>query len=115
MNGATFEAKIAEVMEKQLQTVRDDCLYKEISALPIERLLVLDKNGRLVGILSRLDLVKKIYDALEMKENELEVMVKALHNGIIAVDAKGIITIYNPAAERIVGVLAHDALGKKLA
>ncbi|EOC99642.1 sigma-54 interaction domain-containing protein [Caldisalinibacter kiritimatiensis] len=43
---------------------------------------------------------------------ELEVILNSTHDGMIAVDKKGIITLFNKAAERLTGIKANYALGK---
>lgn len=45
-------------------------------------------------------------------EDELKTILDAAHNAIVAVNDQGLITIWNNAAERIVGIRACDALGR---
>ena len=42
----------------------------------------------------------------------LEMILNATHDAIIAVDAEGKITVFNPSAERITGVKAEEAIGR---
>ncbi|MEW6523146.1 MAG: sigma-54-dependent Fis family transcriptional regulator [Bacillota bacterium] len=46
------------------------------------------------------------------RERELEVILNSTHDGMIAVDAAGIITLFNAAAERLIGVTRDQALGR---
>ncbi|MDK2835949.1 MAG: hypothetical protein PWP21_726 [Thermosediminibacterales bacterium] len=45
---------------------------------------------------------------------ELNTILNSTHNGIVAVDKDGYITILNPAAERVIGKKAVDAIGKHI-
>ncbi|MDD3850403.1 MAG: sigma 54-interacting transcriptional regulator [Firmicutes bacterium] len=47
-----------------------------------------------------------------MLNRELKVILNSTHDAMIAVDRDGIITIFNKAAERLIGVRMEDALGK---
>lgn len=46
--------------------------------------------------------------------NELEEVLNAVHNGILAIDAEERVTIYNRQAERMFGLPAVKVLGKKI-
>ena len=46
--------------------------------------------------------------------NELEEILNAVHNGILAIDVDERVTIYNRQAERMVGVPASKIIGKKI-
>ncbi len=43
---------------------------------------------------------------------QLEVVLDAIHDGLVAIDKEGRITQYNPAAAEIIGVPREEALGK---
>lgn len=51
----------------------------------------------------------------EKREKHMKAVLDATGEGIIAVDKDGIITTFNPAAEKILKVSARDALGKNIA
>lgn len=44
-------------------------------------------------------------------ESELNAILNSTHNSIISINKQGMINIINPAAERIIGVKAEDAIG----
>jgi len=46
------------------------------------------------------------------RQPELKVILDSLHEGLIAVDEAGRVTIFNPAAEKIMGIPAGKALGR---
>jgi PAS domain S-box-containing protein len=45
---------------------------------------------------------------------DLEQLVQAVGDGIVISDAKGAITLWNPAAQRMFGFTSEEALGKSL-
>jgi transcriptional regulator of aromatic amino acid metabolism len=51
----------------------------------------------------------------EKREKHIKAVLDATGEGIIAIDREGIITTFNPAAEKILKVDAKDALGKDIA
>lgn len=51
----------------------------------------------------------------EKREKHIQAVLDAAGEGIIAVDREGVITTFNPAAEKILKIKAKDALGKNLA
>lgn len=51
----------------------------------------------------------------ERRERHIKAVLDAAGEGIIAIDDKGIITTFNPAAEKILKIKAKDAVGKNIA
>ncbi|WP_422446971.1 sigma-54 interaction domain-containing protein [Thermoanaerobacterium sp. DL9XJH110] len=51
----------------------------------------------------------------EKREKHIKAVLDAAGEGIIAVDREGVITTFNPAAEKILKIKAKDALGKNIA
>ncbi|MGA8937584.1 MAG: PAS domain-containing protein [Acidobacteriaceae bacterium] len=47
-------------------------------------------------------------------EIEYEQLIRAIGDGVVIADAAGTITLWNPAAERIFGFSAEEAMGKSL-
>ncbi|MCG0275855.1 MAG: sigma 54-interacting transcriptional regulator [Thermosediminibacteraceae bacterium] len=51
----------------------------------------------------------------EKKEKEIKAVLDATVEGIIAIDKNGIITAFNPAAEKILKIKAEEAIGRPVA
>ena len=47
-----------------------------------------------------------------MEENQTRAFLHAAHEGVLAVDAQGRVTLFNPAAERLMGIAAGSVLGQ---
>lgn len=113
-NGANFQTKIEEIMDTNLVSVYEEDFFDEVCHMPIERLLVLNRQNELVGVLTRLELINKVYNAFEATQRELQVILQSIQTGIVAFNTEGIITHFNSAAEQITGFQRDFALGKKI-
>lgn len=47
-------------------------------------------------------------------EEFMTALLSAMHNGVIAIDRAGVITVFNQAAEAITGIPRHEAVGRPL-
>jgi PAS domain S-box-containing protein len=84
-------------------------LDAEIYAVP------LTMNGELVGsfgLYSDVTERRKAQEALELSESRRIAFQTASLDGILAHDSKGLITDFNPAMERMLGLPKADAIGK---
>lgn len=57
---------------------------------------------------------KRIEQALRRSEEKLTITLQSIADGVIATDALGIIDLMNPAAERMCGRSAREAIGRPL-
>lgn len=62
-------------------------------------------------ILSFVDQTSVLLRRLEEKERERDVMLDSTHDGMLAVNAHGVVTLCNRAAEELMGISRHDVLG----
>ncbi|MGI6284330.1 sigma 54-interacting transcriptional regulator [Neomoorella humiferrea] len=108
--GATMSTPIEEVMERKLVCIDEETGFEQVANLPIDRLIVLNKERRLSGVLTRIGLINKVHRALEKTERELAAVLEAVPNGIIAVDREGKICHINPAAARLLDLPAGAVL-----
>ncbi len=80
--------------------------------LPI--LPVTNDRGRLTGVITRKQLQQALRAQFEQTRDKLDTFLESSYNGIIAVDADGILTTWNPAFERMSGIKKEEALGRYL-
>ena len=116
--GLCLDTKVREFMFAPAMTVRE--------TMPVEDILssyrddypplvsVVDASGLLTGVITR----RRLHQAFRVQcgktEEELNTLLEFSYNGIVAVDADGIITTWNPAFERISGVKRENAIGRFL-
>ncbi len=86
--------------------IKIDCNFN----IPLSDFLNQLKAQKDVIEVSRVELLPQ-----ERREKHIKAVLDATGEGIIAIDAKGLITTFNPAAEKILKVRAEDALGKNIA
>lgn len=114
--GATFDTRVDQIMDTNLQIIDEDTCFKDICEQTIDRLLIFNKKQKLTGVLTRIDLINKVHGALENTEHklaeafesnqELRSIIEASYDGIIVVDSQGLIQIVNKSFFRVQGF--HD-------
>jgi PAS domain S-box-containing protein len=62
-------------------------------------------------IMSLIEEKETLIHRLFLQRRELDVILNSTHDAMIAVNADGIITLFNAAAERLTGLQAHEAIG----
>jgi len=112
-DGATFDTRVDQIMDTNLQIINEDTCFKDISEQTIDRLLIYNEKQKLTGVLTRIDLINKVHGALEHSEHklaevfeinkELRSIIEASHDGIIVVDDQGVIQIVNKSFFRVQG------------
>lgn len=103
---------IKEIMTEDVITVHGNALPSEVCRLSASRLPVIDNEDRLIGIVTRTDLVAYFQEYSRKVSGELTTILESARNAIIAINNKGIITIFNKAAAGIIGIETKEALGK---
>ena len=93
--GATFDTRVDQVMDLNLQIIDEDTYFRDISKQPIERLLIFNKFHKLTGVLTRIDLINKVHRALENTENQLAEIweINQLLNSIVEASYDGILVL----------------------
>ncbi len=77
--------------------------------------VVVVENGQPAGVISREALATALYRRAAFKNDELNTILNSAHNGIVAINQDGIVTSFNPAAERMTRRYRQDVVGKYLA
>jgi PAS domain S-box-containing protein len=110
---AVREVMSAPVFTPETETPLDSILSRDaLENRPI--LPITDKGGRLAGVIAREALHRARRSRLEQTQDKLDTLLESSYNGILAVDAGGIVTTWNPAFERMSGIKKEDALGRYL-
>jgi diguanylate cyclase (GGDEF)-like protein/PAS domain S-box-containing protein len=69
---------------------------------------------RIIGIHSDISLRKQVEDDLRFSEERFRVITSSAQDALVMQDAQGNISFWNPAAERLFGYSADEALGRNL-
>ncbi|MGE4292569.1 MAG: sigma 54-interacting transcriptional regulator [Desulfovibrio sp.] len=110
--GVSVQDLVEGIYVRDIQSVNQEVGFDAVRDLPLERLLVLDDAGKLVGVLSKIELINRIFEAFDLTAHELKTLLMTVPLGIIALDNNGIVTEINNAAEGMLGIAANSAYGK---
>ena len=90
--GVSVDAPIGEVMDTDIVSVQHDTSFAVACGMPLERILVLNDTGGLVGVLTKKELIRKVYaafDSSERKYIELQKILNCSTDGIMVLDSCG--------------------------
>lgn len=110
--GMMSTTNVKELMTSKVKTAYVDSPISKIWNTEVGRMPILDKEGKLCGIITRTDLVKILAQENERSWDKLKIVLQSTYNAIIAVDNDEIVTIWNPAAEKITGIPEEKAVGR---
>lgn len=116
---AIKEGKSSNTLIKDLMSTKVACIQEEEDTNIVfdkkeEKFPIVSKNNKLVGILTKTDLLKSYYKKLEYTVKNLNAILSSTNNGIIAIDSSSRITFFNKAAGRILGKDSNAFLGKSI-
>ncbi|MDD3364787.1 MAG: sigma 54-interacting transcriptional regulator [Syntrophomonas sp.] len=111
--GMNAHTPLSEFMTRQVNTGHPDDNIEDYLNPGVGRLPILDGNN-IVGIITRSDLFAAFFRSYKEISTELDTIINSTHNLIVAVNEKGIITVFNKAAEINLGMKADEARGKKV-
>ncbi|GAW92819.1 sigma 54-interacting transcriptional regulator [Calderihabitans maritimus] len=80
----------------------------------MQGVLVYTSRRALVQAIQRAIDILRIIRKDREKEERLKTIIHAANEGIIAVDENGVITVFNPGAEKILGIAARQVVGKSI-
>lgn len=96
--GRSFDTPIGEVMDVNLVSIRNDDTFGTACSMPIDRMLVLDHDDKLVGVLTKKELIHKIYTAFccaHGHNKELREIINCATDGIMVFDSLGLPLFHN--------------------
>ncbi|MBC7107049.1 MAG: CBS domain-containing protein, partial [Firmicutes bacterium] len=118
LDGASLQEPIDPRVIRNPLTVPEDISYAELTRMvkesPVGTAPVVDAENRVVGILTKQDMVMAALRQADLLNAQLRATLNAMHNGLIAVDGNERITVVNAGAERIFGIAAADCVGRPL-
>ncbi len=105
---------VAGVMSGNFLTVADDAALDSLWELPAYYLVVADGAGLPWSVITKDQIGGILFEKIKKRAEQLENVLDFAHNGIIAINKEGIVTVYNRAAEEIIWRKKEDAIGKHL-
>jgi len=115
LDGSTHEDIIDPYLIKDVISIPDDIpedqLVDFVKASPVGSVPVVNKEGKVQGLLSKANLVMTLLSRSGLLNVQLKAILDSMHNGVIAVDSQGIVTHVNIGASRILGLKMDTSLG----
>jgi PAS domain S-box-containing protein len=102
---------VKKLMTTPVPTVNMDTSVEDILRKNLHLAAVTDREGKLVGTVTRESIRSVLLIEYERSHDKLKTILESSYNAIIAVDAKGYITNWNPAAARLTGIGHQQARG----
>jgi len=110
----SFDQTVEAVMLRHVITIAPDSTLEDAYHIPVSCLPVISADNKIVGILTKRDCLKAFRSSADHATNEIEAFIRSAHNGIVVINAYGIITTYNDAAARLIGTPPEKAIGRPI-
>jgi len=89
-------------------------VYMTMVGKRVGQVVVINRENKPVGMVTKPNLIDKLHSRSERMAGELASLLNALENGVLAINRRKIITVINPAAEKMLGVKSEDVLGREI-
>ena len=106
----SYEAYLHKEVDVILETIGDQGIFQELERKKQQSTELLSSS--IADIIKSITIHKenRILQ-LDQKSNQLDIIVNSTHDAMIAVNAKGIITLFNRSAERIMNLNREEVIG----
>lgn len=105
---------LLEVIDRNYHVLTESTEIRKIWEIDQSTFIILDADGKLIGLLDKTLVGKSLFERAMRMMEQVQIILDSAHNGIIAIDNKGKVTIFNKAAEKITWRPRHDAIGKHI-
>ena len=116
LDGATNKDIVDPYLIKEVISISDDLtddqLADFVKVSPVGSVPVVNKDGKVLGLLCKANMVMTLFRHSELLNVQLKAILDSMHNGVIAVDGQGMVTHVNIGASRILGLKADTSLGQ---
>ncbi len=92
--------------DMSFQTVEEIIKKSMVGSAP-----VLNKKDQVVGILTKANMVNNLFNKSSELNAKLATVLNAMHNGVVAFDDQGCISLTNKSAEKMLGLSPGKSLG----
>lgn len=118
LDGNPLDAPIKNYIKEEVQTIRIDTPYDQIEervkTSKVGTGVVLDQEGRVVGLLTKTEMVMSLLKSANSLKEQLEKILKHSNIGVLMTDEKGRIIYTNEALLKISSRSEESILGQEL-
>ncbi|HBX23451.1 MAG TPA: PAS domain S-box protein [Desulfotomaculum sp.] len=105
---------VQSIMCSDVMVLKENTPISDSWTMPNNVFPVVDDKGRTTGVLDRSDVGRALFREASRMFQKIDTIMDAAHNGIVAVDENGIVTMFNQAAEKITRRGKSEAMGRHL-
>lgn len=111
----TMDTPLTEVMANDFVSMSPEVYQEEAWTATSDVIAIVNDEGKLQGLTTKYELAESLYPCTKFISRELDAVLNAANTGIVSINKDGIITTFNPAAEKITRRSREEAIGKFLA
>lgn len=117
IKGLSPETPLSEIMIKDVITINENFSVEKAWEYTVSSIPVVNNEGRLVGMLTRSNLVKGYYrdlQAVKRLNKELNAIIESSYDGFYITDGKAVTLRINSAYTRITGIKPEEGIGRSM-
>lgn len=117
VNRLHHDTPVKDIMITKVVTINENYSVEKAWDCHVKTMPVLNNDGKVVGLLTRTNLVKGYYrDLQEVKRlnRELNAIIESSYDGFYITDGKGITLRINSAYQRITGIKPEEVIGRSM-
>ena len=114
LGGIDVLSPVEDFMTREVYTGNPEDEFGDVVNPTVPRLPLVDKDNKVVGIITRGDIARAFFDSYRNISVEYDTIINSAHNMIVSVDEKGMIKVWNSSAARLLGREADDVIGKNI-
>jgi len=111
-----FHRQVKDFMEQDVFSLHISDTVKEVQQKNEfylhDQIPVVDDHNCPVGVLNQADFMRYLSEDATFLAEEILAIINSTCNGVVAINAEGIITLFNHAAEQITGIKALQSVGR---
>ncbi|MFW2490735.1 sigma 54-interacting transcriptional regulator [Clostridium chromiireducens] len=124
LNKWEMNERIETLGPKKVTTINGEMNLEDVLKYKVSRLPIIDKNDKIIGIITQTDLINNLVEKITKKYRdlkntklslmELDSIIECSYDGIYITDGEANTIKVNNAYERITGLKKADVLGKNM-
>ena len=107
-----LDLPVKAIMHPNVTVIDEETPIDETCLYPQKRLPVIDKSGKMVGILTKSDIIRGFKSKSVSVRQQLQAVLESTPHGIITVNQENRITFINHAAEQMFRFYSQQVVGK---
>lgn len=112
--GIDINLSVDEILSKDFQTINENEPLEKLFYYPIDTVLAVNEDGYLTGIINKAALKHILGENCLTYNPYLNAVFNSIYSGFLAVDANERVVFCNSFAEKVLGMSAREAIGRRL-